>query len=180
MAGMRAVPPEPRLPLPTQRLRLRAFTTADASFIVELLNSPGWLRYIGDRQVHTLDQARAWLCNGPMAMQAQQGFALWAVQRCSDGVTIGMCGLVRREGLDDPDIGYAFLPQHLGRGYAREAAASTLRHGFEVLGLPRILAITRPDNAASMRVLESIGMRFERRLRLPGHDADSLLFGAHG
>ena len=178
MAGMHAVPPEPCLPPETPRLRLRVFTPADAPFIVELLNSEGWLRFIGDRQVHTLAQAQAYLRDGPIAMQAQHGFALWAVQRHEEDAAIGMCGLIRRDGLADVDIGYAFLPRHSGRGYAREAAAATLRHGFNALGLKRIVAITRPDNAASVRVLTHIGMRFDRVVHLPGHAQSSLLFAA--
>jgi RimJ/RimL family protein N-acetyltransferase len=146
-----------------------------------LLNDPGWLQYIGDRKVRTLDDARAYLSNGPLAAQARQGFALWAVRRLGtppDGAPIGMCGLIRREGLDDVDIGYAFLPAARGQGYAREAAAAVLAYGLTVLGLQRIVAITSLDNAASGRVLEAIGMRLERRLRVPGHEDDSLLYAA--
>jgi ribosomal-protein-alanine N-acetyltransferase len=179
MTGMPAVPLLPSPPPKTRRLVLRPFTLADAPFIVVLLNSEGWLRFIGDRGVRTLDDARTYLQDGPMKMQALHGFALWAVQRRKDSATIGMCGLVRREGLDDVDVGYALLPSHTGRGYAREAAAATLRHGFEALGLKRIVAITHPDNAGSVRVLQTIGMQFERRLRLPNHHEDSLLFGVH-
>jgi ribosomal-protein-alanine N-acetyltransferase len=164
----------------TPRLTLRPFVLEDAPFIVELLNDPGWLRFIGDRQVHTLDDARAYLRDGPLAHAARHGFALGAVDRRDDDTTIGMCGLIRREGLDDVDLGYAFLPAHRGRGYAREAAAAWLACGFERFGLARIVAITSVDNAASGRVLESIGMRFERQLRVPGHDDDSLLYAAEG
>lgn len=167
--------------LRTPRLTVRPFTLADAAFIVELLNDPGWLRHIGDRKVRTLDEARAYLRDGPHAAQARHGFALWAVRRLEDdpdGTPIGMCGLVRREGLDDVDLGYALLPAVRGLGLAREVAAAVLAHGFGVLGLPRIVAITNVDNAASCRVLEAIGMRFERRVRVPGHADDSLLFAA--
>jgi RimJ/RimL family protein N-acetyltransferase len=178
MAAMPAVRLEPIPPPTTRRLRLRPFTLDDAPFIVELLNTEGWLRFIGDRGVRTPDDARTYLHEGPMEMQALHGFALWAVQRRKDGATIGMCGLIRREGLDDVDVGYALLPRYTGRGYAREAAAATLRHGFDMLGLKRIVAITHPDNAGSVRVLTTIGMHLERRVRLPGHDEESLLFGA--
>ncbi len=162
--------------LSTSRLAIRAFTLDDDAFIVELLNDPDWLRHIGDRGVRTLADARRYLSDGPLAMQQREGFALWAVQRRGDGTLLGMCGLLRREGLDDVDLGYAFLPVARGRGFAREAATAVLAHGFDDLGLHRIVAITNPDNAASARVLEAIGMRFERRLRVPGHAADSLLY----
>ncbi len=163
----------------TPRLAIRPFTLDDAAFIVELLNDPDWLRFIGDRQVRSADDARDWLCNGPLASQARHSFALWAVVRHSDGATVGMCGLVRRDGLDDVDLGYAFLPTARGQGLAREAATAVLAHAFEAVRLQRVVAVTNPDNVASRRVLEAIGMRFERRLRLPAHDDDSLLYAAH-
>ena len=163
----------------TPRLAIRAFTLDDAPFIVELLNDPGWLKNIGDRGVRTLDDAREYLRKGPLAAAERHGFALWAVrQHDVDGAPIGMCGLVRRDGLDDVDLGYAFLPAARGQGFAREAAAAVLAHGFERLGLTRIVAITSVDNAASGRVLEAIGMRFEQRMRVPGHEDDSLLYAA--
>lgn len=162
----------------TARLALRPFTLDDAPFIVELLNDPGWLRFIGDRKVRTADDARRYLTHGPIAHAAKHGFALAAVALQNDAASIGMCGLIRREGLDDVDLGYALLPAYRGRGYAREAAAAWLACGFEDFGLQRIVAITSVDNAASGKVLEAIGMRFERRLRVAGHDEDSLLYAA--
>lgn len=164
----------------TPRLAIRAFTLDDAPFIVELLNDEGWLRNIGDRGVRTPDDARDYLRKGPLAAAERHGFALWAVQRRDDphAPPIGMCGLVRREGLDDVDLGYAFLPAARGQGFAREAAAAVLAHGLGTLGLKRIVAITAVDNLASGRVLEAIGMRFEKRLRVPGHADDSLLYAA--
>jgi [ribosomal protein S5]-alanine N-acetyltransferase len=174
-------PAAPAWRLQTPRLSIEPFALGDAAFIVELLNDPGWLRYIGQRNVHTADDARAYLRNGPLAAQARHGFALWAVRRrdaAGDAAPVGMCGLVRRDGLDDVDLGYAFLPAARGQGLAREAAAAVLRHGFEQLGLTRIVAITSVDNLASGRVLEAIGMGFERRLRVAGHDDDSLLYAA--
>ena len=164
--------------LHTARLTLRAFTPDDAAFVVELLNDPGWLRFIGDRKVRTIDDARAYLHNGAIAHATKHGFALGAVQRTSDGTLLGMCGLIRREGLDDVDLGYAFLPAYRGQGYAREAAAAWLACGFERFGLKRIVAITSVDNAASGKVLEAIGMRFERRMRVSGHDDDSNFYAA--
>jgi [ribosomal protein S5]-alanine N-acetyltransferase len=157
-------------------IALRPFTLDDAAFIVELLNDPGWLRFIGDRGVRTLDDARAYLQNGPIAHAATHGFALGAVLAAGHDAPIGMCGLIRREGLDDVDLGYAFLPAARGRGYARKAAAAWLARGFDDFGLKRIVAITKPDNAPSQRVLEGIGMRFERRLRLAQSTEESLLY----
>ena len=162
----------------TARLTLRPFTLNDAAFIVLLLNDPGWLRFIGDRKVRTTDDACEYLRNGAIAHAAKHGFALGAVQRSSDGALMGMCGLIRREGLDDVDLGYAFLPAFRGQGYASEAAAAWLARGFERFGLARIVAITSVDNAPSGKVLESIGMRFEQRIRVAGHEEDSNLYAA--
>jgi RimJ/RimL family protein N-acetyltransferase len=162
----------------TARLTLRPFALDDAAFIVELLNDSGWLRYIGDREVRTIEEARGYLIKGPIAHATKHGFALGAVQRTSDGALLGMCGLIRREDLDDVDLGYAFLPAYRGQGYAREAAAAWLARGFERFGLKRIVAITTVDNVASGKVLEAIGMRFEQRMRVAGHEEDSLLYAA--
>ena len=146
--------------LETERLRLRQFADSDAEFVLELLNEPSWLRFIGDRGVRTLDDARSYITNGPKAMYARHGFSLLVVERKTDGAALGMCGLIQRDTLDAPDIGYAFLPRAWGQGYAREAAAAVLAHGHSALALPRILAITDPENTASIRLLEDLGMRF--------------------
>ncbi len=146
--------------LETERLRLRQFADSDAEFVLELLNEPSWLRFIGDRGVRTLDDARSYITNGPKAMYARHGFSLLVVERKTDGAALGMCGLIQRDTLDAPDIGYAFLPRAWGQGYAREAAAAVLAHGHSALRLPRILAITDPENTASIRLLEDLGMRF--------------------
>ncbi|KPV49042.1 hypothetical protein SE17_34840, partial [Kouleothrix aurantiaca] len=108
--------------LETERLRLRQFADSDAAFVLELLNEPSWLRFIGDRGVRTLDDALGYITNGPQAMYARYGFSLLVVERTTDGAALGMCGLIKRDTLDAPDIGYAFLPRAWGQGYAREAA----------------------------------------------------------
>jgi len=146
--------------LETARLRLRQFADDDAAFVLELLNEPAWLRFIGDRGVRTLDDARAYIESGPRAMFARHGFSLMVAERAADGAALGMCGLIKRDTLPAPDIGYAFLPRYWGQGYAREAAAAVLDYGHRALGLPRILAITAPDNTSSIRLLEELGMRF--------------------
>ena len=150
----------------TARLTIRLLTLGDAAFIVALLNDPDWLRFIGDKAVQTLDDARRYLAEGPLAMYELHGFGLFAVERNSDRLTIGTCGLIGRDGLDDVDIGYAFLPEARGQGFALEAAHAVLEHGLRTISINRIVAITDPDNAASTRVLERIGMRFERHLHM--------------
>ena len=153
-------------PIVTERLTIRAFTLDDAAFIVTLVNDTDWLRFIGDKAVKTEEDARRYLTAGPMAMYALHGFGLCAIDRTKDRSTIGMCGLIRREGLEDVDIGYALVPAARGQGFAREAARSVLEYGLATLGIDRIVAITDPDNVASTRVLEAIGMRFERHIQL--------------
>jgi RimJ/RimL family protein N-acetyltransferase len=150
----------------TARLRLDQLTVDDAAFIVALLTDPDWLRYIGDRGVRTEDDARRYLETGPMASYAAHGFGLYRVARRDTGVPIGICGLLRRATLPDVDIGFAFLPPHRGQGFAREAAAATLAYAHATLGLTRIVAIVSPENAASIRVLETLGMAQTGTVRL--------------
>ncbi len=164
--------------LDTQRLRLREFSFDDDIFILELLNEPGFLRFIGDKGVRTVSDARDYLEKGPMESYRRNGFGLYAV--CARGMEtmapVGMCGLVKREGLHDPDIGFAFLARHWGKGYAVEAAGAILEHGTRVLQLPRIVAITSPDNMGSIRVLEKIGLKFSRLITLGAHKDEVKLF----
>jgi len=161
----------------TPRLSIAPFTLDDAPFVLELLNDPGWLRYIGDKEVHTLEQARAYLSAGPIAMMQAQGLGLCLVRRRSDNAPVGACGLIRRAGLEDADLGVAFMPEARGQGYGAEASVAMLQYGLHHLGLKRIVAITTVDNDASGRLLERIGMRLEGSTRLPGDDMDLKLYG---
>ena len=148
--------------LETARLSLRRFVFDDAPFVVELLNQPSFIRNIGDRGVRTVDDARRYLHDGPMAMYEKYGFGLWRASRRTDDVFVGMCGLLKRDILPDVDVGYAFLPEHWGQGYAFEAAEATVALGARKFGLRRIIGVVSDHNAASIRVLEKVGMRFER------------------
>jgi ribosomal-protein-alanine N-acetyltransferase len=161
----------------TPRLRLRPLAAGrDAAFIRELVNEPGWLRHIGDRGIRTLAAARTYVRQGPRAMYAEFGFGLLAIERRRDGKAVGICGLIKRPTLNDIDLGYALLARHEGRGYAAEAAATVLADGERRLGLRRVVAITSPDNTRSIRLLEKLGFRFERRLRLKPDGPESRLF----
>jgi RimJ/RimL family protein N-acetyltransferase len=162
--------------LETPRLRLRRLTADDADFILGLLNEPSFIRFIADRGVRDLDAARDYISNGPMASYARHGFGLWLTELRATGEPIGMCGLIRREGLEDVDLGYAFMPAFWGQGYASEAAGAALEYGRRALGLRRIVAIVSPDNERSIKVLERLGMRYERLTRLPNDDIDLKLF----
>lgn len=163
----------------TARLTLRPFSEDDAAFVLELLNDPDWLRFIGDNGVRTREDARGYLRDGPLAMYARFGLGLLCVEPKDGGEAMGMCGLIRREGVADVDIGFAFLPAFRSRGFAREAASSTLAHGHESLGIRRIVAYTARDNSPSARLLADIGMRLERTTTLP-HSPEELLLFASG
>ncbi len=152
--------------LETERLRLRRLSAADAGFVFRLVNDPDWLRYIGDRGVRTVEDAERYIANGPVAMYAQHGFGLLAVETREDPMPIGICGLLKRETLPDVDIGFAFLPEFRGRGYALEAARATLAWARFGLELARVIAITAPDNVRSRTLLEKIGLRYERTTTL--------------
>ena len=166
------------IPIETERLRLRELVDDDAGFIERLVNDPSWLKYIGDNGVRTLDDARSYLREGPIAMYARFGFGLLAVDLKDGGQTIGMCGLIQRDGVADVDLGFAFLPGFRARGFAREAASAVLALGHETLGIPRILAFTAPDNERSARLLSEIGMRLERTTVLPNSAEELLLFAS--
>jgi [ribosomal protein S5]-alanine N-acetyltransferase len=160
----------------TERLFLRHLSAEDAPFMLELLNEPSFIQNIADRGVRTLEDAAQYILSGPVTNYERFGFGMYGVELKEAGELMGMCGLVKREGLDDVDIGYAFLPRFWSRGYAYEAAAAVLDYARNELGLQRIVAITAPDNHASIRVLEKIGLRFEKMIQLPGYEGESRLF----
>lgn len=150
--------------LETERLVLRHLSVDDAEFILGLVNEPSWLRFIGDRGVRTLEDARQYILTGPVASYKQFGFGLYLVELKETEAPIGICGLLKRETLDDVDVGFALLPQFWRKGYAFESAAAVIEHGRDDFGLRRIVAITSPDNHGSIRLLEKLGFHFERRL----------------
>ena len=166
--------------LEAERLILRQLSVDDDAFILELVNDPLWLRFIGDRGVRTLDDARDYILKGPVAMYERVGFGLYLVERKSDGVALGICGLIKRDTLDDVDLGFAFLPEYRAQGYAYESAAAVLTYGRSALGLKRIVAITSPDNERSARLLEKLGFNFEKLIRLPNDNEPVKLFACGG
>ena len=163
--------------LETERLTLREANLDDAAFLLELQNSPGWLQFIGDRGVKNLADARQYLSNRILKSYTDHGFGLYLMVRKEDQVSLGMCGLIRREGLGDIDIGFALLPEYMGQGYAFEAAAAVMAYARDDLKLERIVAITLPVNTNSIRLLEKIGLQFERMFQLPGDGEELMLFG---
>jgi ribosomal-protein-alanine N-acetyltransferase len=161
----------------TERLALRHLEARDAEFIFELLNEAAFLRFIGDKGVRNLDDARAYISKGPGESYRQHGFGLYAT--ClRDATPIGICGLVRREGLEDADVGFAFLSRYRLQGYAVESAAAVLAHAQRALGLGRVVAITSPDNVGSIAVLKRIGLKFERMIKLADDREELRLFAS--
>ena len=168
-------------PLPvieTPRLALHRLTTDDADFILELLNEPSFLRFIGDKGVRTREDACRYILDGPMASYERFGFGLYRVERKDGGEPIGICGLLKRDSLEDVDVGFAFLPRFWSNGFAFESASAVLAHGRQTWGLKRILAITSPDNEASIRLLAKLGFRFERMARLSEETPEVKVFAA--
>ena len=163
----------------TERLILRKFTIEDAPFMLELLNTPTWLRFIGDRNVHSVKEAEQYLINGNIKNYSTYGFGFYLVEVKETGESIGMCGLVKRDSLDDIDIGFAFLPQFIGKGYGFEAASATLRYAQTVLQLNKIIAIVNPENADSIKLIKKIGLQFEKMVQLSFTDIELMLFGTN-
>ena len=166
--------------LETSRLILRWLSVEDAEFILQLLNEPSFLRFIGDKGVRSIEDARDYILRGPVDSYERLGFGLYLTELKDDGVPIGICGLLKRESLEDVDIGFAFLPQFWRKGYAFESASEVMTHGRKVVGLKRIVAITSPDNDASIKVLEKLGLRFERLIKLSEDEPEVKLFALEG
>jgi RimJ/RimL family protein N-acetyltransferase len=164
--------------LETERLVLRRLSTDDAAFILELVNDPDWLRFIGDKGVRTLEDARDYILNGPVDMYARLGFGLYRTELKESGVPIGICGLIKRDGLADVDLGFALLPKFRAKGYAYEAAAGAMAYGRNMLGLNRILAITSPENLGSAQLLEKLGFQSEGMVRLSSDSPEVRLFAS--
>jgi RimJ/RimL family protein N-acetyltransferase len=160
----------------TERLILRHLSADDAEFVLALLNEPSFIRYIGDKGVRNLEDARRYINDGPVKSYEVNGFGLNLVQLKTGNTPIGICGVLKRDTLPDPDIGFAFLPSYWNQGYALESAAAVMAHARETLGLGRILAITSPDNEASEKLLGKIGLRFRRLVKLTEDAAEVKLF----
>lgn len=158
----------------TNRITLRKLTQNDAAFILELLNDPAFIRFIGDRNVRTLEDAANYL-KGPLESYERNGFGLWLVENKA-GIPLGICGLIKRDTLPHVDIGYAFLPEFRSQGLAFEAARATLDFARDTLKISRVLAIVTPDNERSIRLLTKLGLKFERMIVMPNDEIELKLF----
>lgn len=165
--------------LETNRLMLRKVSIEDAGVILALLNEPSFIRNIGDRGVRTLEDARDYIINRLIASYEKFGFGMYLVVPKDSGSPAGVCGLVKRDGLDDVDIGYAFLPQFWSNGYATEAALAVKDYAKNTIGLKRLVAITDPANDGSIRVLEKIGLEFEKMVKLSEDDIELKLYATN-
>jgi RimJ/RimL family protein N-acetyltransferase len=161
--------------LETERMVLRQFCLDDASFILTLVNTPSWIAFIGDKNIHSIEAAEQYLIDGPMKSYAANGFGLSAVISKETNSPIGMCGLVNRDSLEDIDIGFALLPQYTGHGYAYEVASATMHHAKHSLGIQKVIAITDPKNISSIKLINKLGLQFEKTVELGINDS-ALLF----
>lgn len=169
-----------RVVLQTDRLALREFSPDDDAFVLDLLNQPSFLHYIGDRGVRTLEDARTYISQGPLTSYGELGYGLYVVTLKDDSTPMGMCGIVNKPWLNAPDIAYAFLPQFEGRGYASEAARAVLEHARGQFGLAAVLGVVTFDNAGSIRVLEKLGFTRESTVLDPRTNTQLLLFANRG
>lgn len=160
----------------TPRLLLRELSATDDKFILALMNEPGYLQHIGDRGIRTLEDARSYIRDKFTASYAAFGYGLYLVELKEKRAPVGICGLVKRDIFEHPDIGFAFLQEYWSRGLAFEAASAALHHGFDVLGLTTVLGITSPTNRSAIRLLEKLGLRYQKTVRVPSVDHDSMLF----
>jgi ribosomal-protein-alanine N-acetyltransferase len=160
----------------TARLRLRLLRMEDAAFILQLYSDPDFIRNVGDRGVHGLDDAHRYLESGLLASYAKYGFGLYLVELKATGAGIGICGLLRRDSHEDVEIGFAMLPQFRRQGYTLEAARAVLELGLNAFGLTRIVAIAAPCNLASIYILETLGLKYERRVFFTSGGSESSLF----
>lgn len=158
--------------LETPRLAMRRLVASDAPFMLGLLNDPAWIRHIGDRGVRTVEGAREYLETRIISMYERLGFGLWMVEHRLEGRPMGICGLVKRDTLPDVDLGFAFMPQYRGLGYAYESALAVREHAMGALGLPRLLAITSPVNFDSARLLGRLGFALESEMPWAGDEKD--------
>ena len=161
----------------TDRLRLRWLTEDDAGLLLAIWNDPAFIRHVMDRGIRTEEAALEAMKEGVLKLYPEYGYGPYRVSLRSDGTDMGICGLLKRENLPDPDIGYGLLPDFCGQGFAIEAARAVVAHASEVMHLEKILAIVSPDHPRSISLLEKLGMVREGTVRMPEDDEDILLFG---
>lgn len=163
----------------TERLIICQLSKEDSEFILKLLNSPGWLKFIGNKNIKTISDAENYIINGPVKSYSDNGFGLCLVKLKDENIPVGICGLIKRYSLEDIDIGFALLPEHEGNGYAIESAAAVLHYAKTDLGITKVVAITNKGNINSIKLLGKAGLKFERNILLKGEEEEVLLFGVY-
>lgn len=156
-----------QLHLETERLRIRALTIIDAGFMMQLMNTPTWIKNIGNRNVNDKTSASNYIANNIINSYNINGFGLFLVTQKKDNQSAGICGIVKREGLTIPDLGFALMPNYEGKGIATEASKAVIKYAKESLQIAQLAGITKPENTASIRVLEKVGMEFKQIIQLP-------------
>lgn len=156
---------------------MRWLTLEDAELMLMIWNDPAFVMHVGDRGIRTIDQARAEISKGAMRLYQDFGFGPYRVALKQGDEAVGICGIFRRDGMDEPDIGFSTLPHYCNCGYAYESASAVVSYARDVLKLPRLVAIVSPENAASIGLIEKLGLQFETMLRLPGEDHDVGRYG---
>jgi [ribosomal protein S5]-alanine N-acetyltransferase len=160
----------------TERLVLSPTSEGDAEFVFSLFNTPKWLKYIGDRNIRSVEDAKEYIKNKMLPQLERLGFANYTLIRKSDQKKIGICGLYDREGIEGYDIGFAFLPDFEGNGYGFESANKLKQVAFHEFGIHEIVAITTKDNITSQKLLEKLELRLTGFIKLPNDDEELLLY----
>ena len=160
----------------TARLALHEFTTVDAAFIIELLNSESYIKYIGRRNIHTPEEAKKYIADNFEKSYTEKGFGFYVMELISDKSPIGICGIVKRDWLDDVDLGFALLPEYEGKGYANEASQAMLDYSLTVLNIKKIAAITMKENRGSIKLLKKLGLKENGTVIHPDEKVKLMLF----
>jgi len=168
--------PESGWCIETPRLRLARVSVDDSALMLAVWNDPAFIRNVADRGIRNEDQAREAIAAGPEKLFDKYGYGPYSMMLKSTGEMIGICGLFKRENLEAPDIGFAVLPDHVGKGYAGEAAAAVVNHARDDLGIETLTAIVSPSNQASIGLIEKLGLEFDRMIRMPGDDSEICLY----
>ena len=162
--------------LETARLRLRDMSLEDATFLHELMNEPEFITNVADRGIRSTSDAETYIAKKILPSYARHGFGFYTVELKETRASVGICGLIKRDSLEDVDIGFATLRRYSGKGYTYEAAAALFIYGHEAFGLERIIGLTSPANTVSIHLLQKLGLKYERMVQLPEFERPSMLF----
>lgn len=160
----------------TDRLLIRKFNLDDAGFIFILLNSETWIKYIGNRNIKNLEDAKNYIVNSPLYFYQKFGFGPYLVALKDTYEPVGMCSLIKRDTLEEVDLGFAYLDPFIGKGFAYEASKAIIEFSKNTLALKKLVAITLPDNTPSIKLLEKLGFHYQNRIQFPNEKEELMLF----